>query len=249
MQEINRCECKKIIKYLTERSRWIIIYTKMTMWSKSEVKKLSEESGNKYTVQEKKEHILMTALQEFSEKGYDGASTNLIVQRAGVSKGLLFHYFGNKRNLYLATFEMCFEKMLPYFNHKFLHVSSNIIERIMEISLLKLKIAMEQPLMHSFLTAAYIEAPEEVRDEIKTRYEQLTAQYMPYVLENIDYSLFKEDINREKALELIMIVLDAITEKYIKTYKKTEKKGTLILKDFVDELEDYLILLKHGIYK
>lgn len=50
---------------------------------------------------EKKKRILIAALKEFSEKGYEQASTNSIVKEAGISKGILFHYFKTKRDLYL----------------------------------------------------------------------------------------------------------------------------------------------------
>lgn len=46
---------------------------------------------------EKQDRILNAALKEFAQKGYQNASTNEIVKEAGISKGLLFHYFNNKR--------------------------------------------------------------------------------------------------------------------------------------------------------
>ena len=36
---------------------------------------------------------------------YKKASTDLIAYKAGVSKGLLFYYFQNKKDLYLTVFE------------------------------------------------------------------------------------------------------------------------------------------------
>ena len=50
---------------------------------------------------------LATELEEFSEKGFDRASTNSIAERAGVSKGLVFHYFGSKQRLYRELVEQC----------------------------------------------------------------------------------------------------------------------------------------------
>ncbi|MTI56255.1 MAG: TetR/AcrR family transcriptional regulator [Geosporobacter ferrireducens] len=38
---------------------------------------------------------------EFVEKGYDKASTDRIIQRAEISKSLLFYYFKNKKGLFL----------------------------------------------------------------------------------------------------------------------------------------------------
>ena len=46
--------------------------------------------------EEKRKKILEICLDEFSENSYENSSTNTIVKRAGISKGILFHYFKNK---------------------------------------------------------------------------------------------------------------------------------------------------------
>lgn len=43
--------------------------------------------------------ILQTTLGLFVERGYYGTKTSLISRRAGISEGLLFHYFPTKENL------------------------------------------------------------------------------------------------------------------------------------------------------
>jgi AcrR family transcriptional regulator len=49
---------------------------------------------------EKQQRVIEAALEEFADSDYASASTNAIVRRAGISKGLLFHYFGDKEGLY-----------------------------------------------------------------------------------------------------------------------------------------------------
>ena len=41
----------------------------------------------------------------FARKGYTGANTNELVERAKVTKGALYHHFANKRELYHAVVE------------------------------------------------------------------------------------------------------------------------------------------------
>ena len=53
---------------------------------------------------EKQESIINAGLSEFSSKTYTEASTDLIVATCDISKGLLFYYFGSKRNFYLYCF-------------------------------------------------------------------------------------------------------------------------------------------------
>lgn len=44
--------------------------------------------------------ILQAALEEFSEKGLAGARVDAIAERAGTSVRMLYHYFGNKDELF-----------------------------------------------------------------------------------------------------------------------------------------------------
>jgi TetR/AcrR family transcriptional regulator len=47
-----------------------------------------------------REMILDGAMQEFSERGFDGARIDQIALRAGVNKNLLYHHYGNKDGLF-----------------------------------------------------------------------------------------------------------------------------------------------------
>ena len=47
--------------------------------------------------------ILMAALQEFSEVGHSGARVDRIAARAGVSKPMIYDYFGDKDAVYAAA--------------------------------------------------------------------------------------------------------------------------------------------------
>ena len=49
-----------------------------------------------------KQRIIDAAVKLISEKGYHGASTDLIAKEAGVSQGLIFHYFKNKEGLFFS---------------------------------------------------------------------------------------------------------------------------------------------------
>lgn len=51
--------------------------------------------NNKFfdAAKEKQDRIINAALQVFAVNGYRHASTDEIVRIAGISKGLLFHYF------------------------------------------------------------------------------------------------------------------------------------------------------------
>ena len=48
---------------------------------------------------------MRAAIEVFAKYEYKKASTDLIASKAGVSKGLLFYYFHNKKDLYLTVYE------------------------------------------------------------------------------------------------------------------------------------------------
>jgi AcrR family transcriptional regulator len=51
---------------------------------------------------EREQQILDAAVYEFGGRGYAHASMAVIAQRAGISKPLIYEYFGSKEGLYLA---------------------------------------------------------------------------------------------------------------------------------------------------
>jgi AcrR family transcriptional regulator len=52
---------------------------------------------------ERRAQILACARRLFSERNYAAVSTSEIAREAGVARGLLHHYFGTKRDLYLEV--------------------------------------------------------------------------------------------------------------------------------------------------
>jgi AcrR family transcriptional regulator len=51
----------------------------------------------------RREQILECAVRLFGERPYSAVSTSEIAREAGVARGLLNHYFGTKRDLYIAV--------------------------------------------------------------------------------------------------------------------------------------------------
>jgi AcrR family transcriptional regulator len=51
---------------------------------------------------EREDQIIAVAVDEFAGRGYAGASMAAIAARAGISKPLVYQYFGSKDGLYLA---------------------------------------------------------------------------------------------------------------------------------------------------
>lgn len=60
---------------------------------------------------ERRKQLLSVSLDEFITKGFYGTSTRSICRKAGISSGLLFHYFPNKESIYLELVKIGVEEM------------------------------------------------------------------------------------------------------------------------------------------
>jgi len=56
-------------------------------------------------VDERREQLVALGLEHFGRKAYDEVSVDHIADAAGISKGLLYHYFPTKRAYYVACVE------------------------------------------------------------------------------------------------------------------------------------------------
>ena len=58
-----------------------------------------------------RERILNAGIAEFCAHGYEGARTERIANTAGANIRMIYHYFGNKEDLYLAALERVYERV------------------------------------------------------------------------------------------------------------------------------------------
>jgi AcrR family transcriptional regulator len=56
-----------------------------------------------------RQRILAAATEEFATKGFGDARVDEIARRAGINKRMLYHYFGNKDDLFRAALEEIYE--------------------------------------------------------------------------------------------------------------------------------------------
>lgn len=199
--------------------------------------------------EERREQILLFALQEFAEKGYDQTSTNSICKKAGVSKGLLFHYFESKKGLYLYVLDRCIDKYKEIIERIMPELSEDIIERISQIMQMKIKIFAEDPLSYSVVFEAFFDIPKDISEEIKIRYSTFNDENMSKMYSGLDFGVFRPEIDHKRALELIFLVTDGLTDKYIKTYTATKDRSIFDIEHISSELMIYMEMLKKGIYK
>ena len=89
----------------------------------------------------RRSEILDTATEVFLENGYGGATIDLVVERAGASKGTVYSFFGGKDGLFAAIVEERVERILAAFGDPEVvhsdvrHALAHIAERYMEVAM------------------------------------------------------------------------------------------------------------------
>lgn len=61
---------------------------------------------------DRREKLFQTAAEEFAAEGYDAASLNRIIERAGIGKSSLYYYFDDKRDLFGQLIQSVFERFV-----------------------------------------------------------------------------------------------------------------------------------------
>lgn len=73
---------------------------------------VSQVARHRLQVDERRKQLLDLALQLFGNRPYDEISIDEIAKEAGISKGLLYHYFPSKRAFFVAAVEAAAEGLL-----------------------------------------------------------------------------------------------------------------------------------------
>ncbi len=171
---------------------------------------------------EKQKAIINAAMAEFAEKGYSRASTNEIVKQAGISKGILFHYFGSKRNLFLYLFSWGVSYLTERFEEEIDLDNRDVITRLWGAVELKMRVFRAYPTLFTFLQQVYTSTPQDILAEIQ-RTDYLTAlDIYRRIFSDVDASLFREGVDISRALSAVRWILEGYGNSVIERMRQTQ---------------------------
>ena len=119
--------------------------------------------------EEKQISILKAATEVFAKYEYKKASTDLIASKAGVSKGLLFYYFHNKKDLYLTVYEYVKQTITEGVADSRLLEITDFFELMTYATMKKMKILAENPYIVEFSIRSFYSEKEEISEDLKTK--------------------------------------------------------------------------------
>ena len=191
---------------------------------------------------QKQKMIIDAALESFSTNGYKKASISDIATAAGISKSMVFHYFGTKKALYFYLIELCGKTLVDETTEKFDKSITDFFDRINLAANIEIAVIKKHPYLFSFFKSVYFETDEEVFGDIKRIFAQGEALRNQLTLDGMDISKFKEDIDPK----LVMKMLVWLVEGYL---SELPSKSEIDIDTLCKEFDKCLSLLKSNLYK
>ncbi|MCR5355866.1 MAG: TetR family transcriptional regulator [Lachnospiraceae bacterium] len=190
---------------------------------------------------EKQDAIINAALMVFAENGYRKASTDVMVKEAGISKGLLFHYFISKQGVYEFVYDYSIKYMLLELTQTVRRDERDFFSIQRMIELAKTRVMKNYPYMQQFLSSAKFETHPDALRVINESAGVIENTYAG-IYKKADMSRFAGPVDQKKIIKLIGWMSDG----YI---KDKFREGTPDLDEMNAEFASYLSMLRDHFYK
>ncbi len=191
--------------------------------------------------EEKRNRIVDAALKSFGTNGYKKTSVNDIAKAADISKAMVFHYFGTKKDLYLYLVKMCTDIIINELNNGFDFTTTDFFERIKQSSELKASVMRKHTDIPAFLIGAYFESDPEVKADITSLLAVGDDYRDKIAFDGMDTSKFKEGIDPKLVLKMLIWMAEG--------YSSQLSVSTLDLDVMLKEFYECMDLLRNNFYK
>jgi AcrR family transcriptional regulator len=196
---------------------------------------------------EKQHRILQAALEEFASKDYANASTNAIVVRAQISKGLLFHYFGDKSGLYTYLLDHVAKKLYRDTMATVDIENSDIFDILQKSIEAKFEVAKHSLLeTRLYLRAMTGDIPPKAREFLDQSVSQ-AYDTLALMTSHLSEDYLKEGLDREKVIKIILWACEGITNHLLSTLTPENEDADYV--HMMDYTEDYFKFMRSLFYK
>lgn len=196
---------------------------------------------------ERRATLIAAAVREFAASGYRAASTNTIVEAAGVSKGLLFHYFGDKKGLYLEAVQTCLTELTRRLEERLGSPEADLFQRLRQYTLTKWSLIEDQPATFAFLQEALQDPPPELCEALAASTAQFSAAAYQRLFQGIDTSRFRPGVTAGQVLRLLSWTFDGLGRQYATLLREQPLDLPRVQAVMFGEMDTCIELLRHGI--
>ncbi len=197
--------------------------------------------------QKTKERILAAALSEFGSKSYDAASVNSICETAQIPKGLIYHNFKGKDELYLLCVQTCYEELTAALKAQSFELR-DAKEGLQNILMIRQRFFQENPGYANIFFNAVLQPPKHLMEELAQLRKGIDEYFNQCYLAILDCLRLRDGITREAALEYFLAVSEMFNGYF---QKKAEQNGNYreLIQDHEGQLSVILDIMLYGIAK
>lgn len=122
--------------------------------------------------EEKQQRIINAGFRVFAQNSYKGSPMSEIAAAAGISKSLLFHYFRNKRELYLFLWNRAADVTVKLLTQYRCYETDDLFQMMERGMRAKFKLMERYPHMANFAVKAFYETDEDICLDIQKSYQR-----------------------------------------------------------------------------
>lgn len=200
---------------------------------------------------EKQQKIIDASIDEFGQYGYDLASTNRIVEQAGISKGVLFKYFTNKETLFMYISELAAEKVTDALQIGEGDMPDDFFESIKLVAIKEARFYRAHPKIFALFERMAKHPDHPVYQKVLQKYAEKSAHIVGQLVLSLSKSNLRPGISGEQAMTLVTWVADGIKRKFRPGIQDNPAESDIekLEDEIMNDLDAYFELLKYGIYK
>ena len=194
----------------------------------------------------KRDRIINAAMKEF-RYGYKKASTDAIAKEAKISKGLLFHYFGTKEQLLGFLAKYCTDVMFSNYVEMTDVGQKDILEGFWQAALYRKRISDKYPHIYDFTVGIQANL-QDIPVEMLASFWEMQEIFNKELYGKIDTSLFRDDIDYTKAVDIIFWGIDGLFM-YENAKKIASSDNNDDYEKFLEDLRGYIDIFRLCFYK
>lgn len=164
--------------------------------------------------QQTRRRIMDSALAEFAQQGYGASSVNTICAAQGISKGIIYHYFKTKDELYLACVEECFQRLTDYLSMALGDEEGSAEQKLGDYFAARMAFFQENPVYQPIFCEAVIAPPSQLVSEIQTcrqAFDALTVDTLERLLRSLP---LRTNFTIKEVVEMFRQFQDFINAQY-----------------------------------
>lgn len=194
-----------------------------------------------------KEKIFNASIAEFGTKTYENASLNNICNDNQISKGLIYHYFQNKDELYLNCVKACFEELALFLDSQD-YDFTNFQKCIKKYMAARYEFFCQYPYYSYLFFNTLLQPPSHLKHEIKELRKNFDSQGVHFYKLALKHIVLRETVTEEEAMEYFFMFQEMFNGYFQSQRPESSNLNTLI--EFHEKkLSKILNIMLYGIAK